>query len=269
MRLLIEHTNQIVTAVIILIFSIGCINDPLDRAEDLIAAYDFRSALAVLDQITGEEHKNDRFHRLHALTLFVEGRTDEGFAEINAVSADDPENQRAYARALFDAAFFIIREKNRVNEAIMLLDSCDSYNPDYKQQIQNLVWSRALEYFAVPGDGGFRLISFAAKSDEGILKRLRSRNRIYYNRYDEIRSVYQVQELLKVRIKLFHNNRSRFPRDYRELVDEGFTAGVAIPKGWRVELFPDAGGGYILTAEALKDNLGKVLVGTVLKVYGL
>ncbi|HHE46443.1 MAG TPA: hypothetical protein ENL08_01910 [Bacteroidetes bacterium] len=261
------HAGQVVLAASLFVFSFGCVSDPLDHAEELIAAYDFKSALAVLDQMTGAEREDMRFVRLHAVSLFVEGNIDEGFAELDSIRSDDPASQLAAARALYEAAVVIIREKNRIREAITLLDSCRTWDPDLKQKVQSLVWNRALEYFSVPGDGGYQLIQFASRLDEGIVRRLRSFNRLYYNRYNEMRGVYQALNLLKNRVELFRNNNQRLPVNYRELGQGGFTAGVAVPKGWKIELSREGKDRCILTAEARKNNLGKVLPGSILKEY--
>lgn len=198
--------------------------------------------------------------------MFVEGYIDKGFDELNYDDLPQPEQRMSDAELLLRAAKLIIREKNRYSEAIRLLDSCYAFNPDMRDEIFDVAWKRALEYLSVRGDAGYHLIEYIKSIDEEIRNRLRSHNRVFYRRYEEIRNMYHVMGLIKMRVNLFRDEFGRFPGDFAELRRERFTIGVTIPKGWRIEVIPGDGNGFLLTAEALKDNIGAVPPGTILKI---
>jgi hypothetical protein len=251
---------------ILVILLSGCTDHALDKAEQLIAAYDFKEALAVLDQIEAPPRDVERYRRLKALSLFVEGDADSGFAWLEQRAQVQPEVRQTDARILVDAARIIVREKNRCPEAIRLLDSCYSFNPDLKNEIVELAWERALEYLSLRGgNAGYQLIEFLTGIDESIGNRLRSHNRIFYRRYEEIRNLHQVLAALRTRVDMFIETYGRPPSNYAEFNRERFTLGIPLPKGWRFEIEPGAGSDCLLYGEALKDNPGGVPAGSIIE----
>ena len=241
----------------------GCGNDALNRAEKLVSAYDYKAALEVLEQIKGDAREDDRFRRLKALSLFVEGGTEQGF---DVLGTENLVKRQADALVLLNAAKVIIREKNRCAEAIRLLDSCLVFNPDMRDEIIEITWSRALEYLSVRGDAGYYLIEYLNGIDEETRGKLRSHNRIFYRRYEEIRNTYHILDLIKLRVNLFKGEFYRYPTNFEELRDKRFMIGITIPKGWHLEISSEGSERFLLTAEALKDNIGGVPPGTVLKL---
>jgi len=261
MNTLMHKSIPVLLTILFCLLSSSCTKEPLSNAENLIAAYDYRGALGVLNSTNSDD---SRFHYLRALCMFVEGKTEEGFAEISINDSIEDEIRNADARVLLKAAKVIVREKHRYIETIRLLDSCRTYDPGLKDEIINLLWNRGLEYLGVPGVGGYYLIHFASDIDMGIVKRLRSHNRIFYHRYDEINKVHQYLKAINARVKRFQKRRGRPPNSMQELIENGFTSGLVVTrKGWRIEITQDAEKGCRLEAEALKKNPGGVLVGTV------
>ena len=259
----ISHT---ITALLFFIFASGCNNDPLGEAEELIASYDFKTALNVLDRM-GETGQNDeRFHRLRALALFVEGEMESGFEEISAADSLDDAKREEDADVFLNAATVLIREKNRNGDAIELLDSCLSYNQDLQEQVIELLWKRGLEYMNVPGECGYQLFLYASEIDVKIMKRLRAHNRIFYSRYVEIDKMYLHLEQFDARVKRFKGDRGHYPHSFRELVSSGLTSGMVVTyKTWKVDIVSSEDDGYMLTATALKKNPTGIPMGTVLK----
>ena len=239
--------------------------DQLREAEDLIAVYNYRKALTVLDRLAENGYDDERFHRMRALCLFVEGRSAEGFTEIRDEDVINDNRRKTDAKMMLDAARIIIREKNRFKESITLLDSAFDRNISLKGEIIELLWERGLEYLNVPGAGGFHLMMKASEIDDQIPKRLRRHNRVFYRRYDEINSMYLHLRELRIRVERFHEKYGRYSGSMAELAQKGFISDLKHTReGWRVELRHAGETGYLLTAEALKKNPGDALQGTIL-----
>ena len=254
-----------IAAAVFCILTTGCEDDPLARADELITAYNFSAALEVLDELDEAGRGDVRFHRLRALSLLVEGRTDEGFEEIDSGCLTASDSRSDAAQILLDAAKIVVREKARYNEAIRLLDSCLAYDPDLKDEVLELSLVRGLEYLNVPGTGGYKLIQFAAGIDEKIPKQLRRRDRRLHRRYGEMDRMHKSLEAMAGAVEKYRESRNRLPHDMQELIRSGFTDRLGIfHKGWRIDYQPDTGDGFKVTAEALKNNPVEVAAGTIL-----
>ncbi len=261
-----KRISCIITALFLFIFASGCLNNPLGEAEELIEGYDFKGALEVLDRMGEKGRDDERFHRLRALALFVEGEMENGFNEISTSDSLEDDKREADAEILIKAATVLIREKKRIGDVIELLDSCLSYDINMKDQVDDLLWKRGLEYMNVPGDCGYQLFRYASEIDVKIMRRLRAHNRIFYSRYVEIDKMLIHLEQFDARVKRFKGDRGHYPHSFRELVSSGLTSGMVVTyKTWKVDVVSRGDDGYMLTATALKNNPTGIPVGTVLK----
>jgi len=255
-----------ISALFLFIFASGCLNNPLGEAEELIEGYDFKGALEVLDRMGEKGRDDERFHRLRALTLFVEGKMENGFEEIDTGDNLEGETREADAEILLKAATVLIREKKRIGDVIELLDSCFSCNLNMKERIVELLWKRGLEYMNVPGECGYQLFRYASEIDEKMMRRLRAHNRIFYSRYDEIDKMFIHLKLFDARVKRFKGDRGYYPHNFQELVSSGLTSGMVVTyKTWKVDIVSRGDDDYMLTATALKNNPTGIPMGTVLK----
>jgi len=260
----------------------SCANDPLNDVEGLIADYNFKGALNKLDELNGDYDDAARSRRLRGLALLVEGRTDEAFAELDRT---DENGLRTVgedeAKILLRAASVIIREKDRYNEAITLLDSSISYDPSIQDEALELAWIKSLEYLEVPGVGGYYLVEFLTRYDTKTPLKLQRRNEtiariykhsfrrtgnpklVYSQRYEEMKRIIGDLELIGGAIERYRRVWKRMPVDLYELKNSGQLGTVSVnQKGWRLAMINRGKGKYKVTATALKDNPGEVLIGT-------
>jgi len=241
------------------------VDDPIDRAEDLIAGDNYAAALEVLDEVAGERANDSYVHRLRAMALLVEGKHDEGFAAIRQAVETNPNNRRPYGRTLLDAAGVIIREKDRCAEAARLLDSSLALDPGLAEQALAITWQRGLEYMNSSGDSGYRLIQFAARHDQRIVARLQAKDPVLGRRYSEMRRIDGILSSLANAADRFHARTGRYPVSLDELTENDPMAGANVHReDWQFELSTDRDGRLRLTAEALQRNPHGVPAGTVL-----
>ncbi len=215
----------------------GCDDDPLERAENLIADYRFSEALDVLDELESAPVDSIHYHCLRALALFVEGRSSDGFAEIRSLHASIPEADGESARTMLKAARVVVREKSRVREAIALLDSALVGDPGLKDEVLRLAWTRGVEYLSCRGDAGYQLMQFTIERDPLALGRLRGFNPNLAERYAEMETVKRQLDGLAARIDSFRARYGRDPRSLAELVRTAGATGMDTSRaGWRFAL---------------------------------
>jgi len=247
----------------------GCNNDRFDQVKEMIAAYNFTSALDMLSNMNDSDMNEVRFHRLRALALFVEGDMEAGFLELSQVEPElenEPKSRLESGRILFEAAEVIIREKNRVNESIALLDSAITCDPGIKNEVMQLAWQRTIEYIAVPGDVGYRLLQFAVRHDPKVLGRLRGFNRSYMKRYEEMQTVeMQLYKLYDIFIN-YRNKHKRNPLSLQDMVqNKTISQRDTSRTGWhfRLESINDT---IRVVAEALPRHPADVQMSTIMHV---
>lgn len=243
------------------LFTSGCDSDPIGHAQDYIASNDYKGALEALNQVESPAGNEAHIQQLKALALFVSGQSSAGWESLD-IAYNLDKNRNETAKTLFQASEVIVREKNRIKEAIILMDSCLAYDENLKKEVIKLAWKRAVEYLEVPGPGGYYLIRFAQALDSEIRIRLRRHNRQLAVRYDEMDEVSMVLKDGVIEIEAFRQLHGRLPHDALELSSE--IGLVAIREGWNFILKTDTEGGFQLVAEAKRRNPHDILAGTVL-----
>ena len=244
-------TFRLILIVFVYIFSsfifTGCNNDPLLEVEQYTSTYDFTTALELLNSLDSEEVDSLRLYHLTALSLLVEGKLKSGFALINRTESyfkDSKYAEERYktAQVLKNAAEVLIREQDRVDEAIMVMDSALARDPALKEEISSLVWTRGIEYISIRGRAGYDLFNFMKTVEPGTIGRLRGYNKIFQKRFEDMRDVdYEIRKLVRP-MKDFKKKFKRNPKSLVELL----TVFSKIPfdmnrKGWNFYLTPKEG----------------------------
>lgn len=246
----------------------SCEHDILSQAEDMISAYDFNTALELLESLDTTEAEPVRLFQLRGFTYLVEGDFDEGFDDIlkaETLIQAPPYPRYETAQVLFNAAIVIIREKNRTGEAMRILDSVFVRDPSLEEPLKMLVWKRALEYLDVPGDAGYNLIQYYKKKDPNVVGRLSGYNRILSNRYREMEIVDRKLQSIYQASGEFKRTKKRFPYSLRELSESRLGVHIDTAQaGWvfRMEVVDDS---LLVTGEALGNKKSGILAGTVFK----
>jgi hypothetical protein len=254
-------THIIISIVVSMIFIIliGCNNSHLHQAEQHIAQGNFLKALEQLNtQPTDDVHSR----HLKALALFVVGKPNHAWRIIDQL---DPSDRSETAEILFQAATVIAREKVRYREVIQLVDSCLVFDPKLKDDALNIVWSRGIEYLDVKGDAGYWMLSFFAKHDIQMLKRLRGRVPRETKRFKDMDLAYQQLRRIDNAVVSFRNTHKRLPRTLSELlVDKRNHKSLLYLQGWYFDIRPDATKGYQVVAIAQLRHPAGVVAGTEL-----
>jgi len=247
----------------------SCEHDLLNQAEDMISAYDFDTALELLQSIDTTEVDPVRLFQLRGFTNLVENNIDSGFAEL--LKADKmiqaPPNPRyETAKTLFRAAEVIIREKDRSKDAMQILDSVLVHDPSLDEQVKRLIWKRAIEYLDVPGTVGYNLIEYHREKDKNVVGRLRGYNKYLSNRYRDMKSVdTRLQRIYQASLE-FKKMKKRYPISFRELYDSRLGVHIdTVHAGWSFRLISQ-NDSIQITAEVLRNNKENIPSGTIFRV---
>jgi len=235
----------------------------------MISAYDFNTALELLQSIDTTEVDPVKLFQLRGFTNLVEGNLDRGFEEI--LKADNmmqaPPNPRyETAKTLLNVAKVIIREKSRSKDAMRILDSVLVRDPSLDEIAKKLVWKRAVEYLDVPGVVGYNLIEYYREKDRNVVGRLRGYNKYLSNRYRELKSVdTKLQSIYQASLE-FKRFKRRYPHSLRELSESRLGVHIdTIHAGWQISMQTQKDSVHVI-AEILSNNKTEIPTGTVFKV---
>ncbi len=249
---------KLLSALVLLIagFS-GCERDPLLRVENLIADYDYAEAIELLHGLPDVPLDTLRCIHLKALVFLIERQPKRGYRQLELLPGHEDERRQTSAAILYEAAKIVIREKNRIDEAIALLDSAKSFDPGLSNNIINLLWSRAIEYLHNRGDAGYRLMRHAIESDPMILGRLRGYNRKLTDRYQEMD---RIQKRLDKWSEVL-NNQTIVQKHNLNNLAEFISRIPSLPtdtteSGWRFDLRKDEDGFQFIAEADHKNPMG-------------
>jgi len=254
---------RIVQFSLIIFFLLGCNRNTLRLAEADLAANNFAGALKTLQTADSTSAVTAR---LKALALLVEERPVEAFREIAKSRLIDSTGQHATAHIFFRAASAIVREKDRTIEVSALLDSALTLDPGLKDQVINLAWQRGMEYLAMSGDDGYRLMNYAIRHDEDALGRLRGRDMILARRFDEFSAAEQQLPLLQTAAGSFRQQNGRAPSSVEELAAAFPDNPLSGRSGWTYAFIPN-GPRIAVEARAKLGNPYGIPAGTLLKLW--
>jgi hypothetical protein len=215
----------------------GCQTDVLTQAEDMIQAYEFETAIELLDSLDISKKSEGRLRLLRAKAHLISG--DRGFAYAELKFHDDyhSNSTNASAKVLLESANIISREKERSQEVVDILDSIIIRDVGLKNEALNIAWSRGIEYIDLIGDDGLRYFAFAAKHDPKVLGRLRGFNPQYARRYDELSKVDQLVKKLSLDLNFFIKRTGHNPKSISEIIDKNkLITGNYSRKGWDISL---------------------------------
>ena len=254
-----------VSVLVLTFFIVGCINDPLDYAESLIDEYNYTEAHEVLTGLSDSEVDPSRLHSLRARALFVEGYTSLGFEDLNASVENNYLNDYDCAETMLRAADVIIREKNRVREVVVLLDSSISRDPGVKNRAVDLAWKRAVEYLLMRGIDGYILMQFVIRHDPQMKSRLRAYNINLSKRYDDISEIdRRIHGWLDV-LDDFYSSNERDPLSFNEFVTTMTPTRIdTVRDGWQFSMSTIEDTLRFIAKSRLKHPLG-IQLGTVLQ----
>ncbi len=228
----------IILPLAIIFFIAGCSNGPVEEIEKKIDSFDFAGALDLIEGLDLTWKQNRRILSIQSKSYLVEGKTEEAYKIFSILedSLNKKTSEKYFsAKILYEAANIIIREKNRVNEAIELLDSVMTRDPSLKKEVTRLAWNSALEYFQVSGDAGYELFRFGLKYDKNLLGRLRGYNQVFSNRYREIRATKEQLEMLFKSLQKYRSSRGKYPANWMELLKYNASIGAdTTRKGWSI-----------------------------------
>ena len=247
----------------------SCEYDLLNQAEDMISAYDFDTALELLQSIDTTEVDPFRLFQLRGFTNLIEGNTDSGFGDLSIADSmiQAPPNPRyETAKTLIRAATIIIREKNRSNEAMRILDSVIVCDPSLSESVNKLIWKRAIEYLGVPGTVGYDLIEYHKEKDKNVVGRLRGYNKYLSNRYREMKSVdTKLQRIYQASLE-FRKMKRRYPISFREISETRLGVDIDTTHGGWMFRMSTQKDSILITAEVLRNNKEDIPSGTIFRV---
>lgn len=244
----------------------GCDDNPLTRAEQLMAGFECREALGVLQSV-GDAAGSDDYHRLLVEALVVEGRTDSAFGLIREIIAARPQLSSILARAVLNGVRAVAREKGRIGYALALLDSAVAISPESKSAAVDIAWERGLEYLAATGDQGLHLMRWANANDPQSEGRLRAFNPPLAARYAELDAVDRALNDAASAVGRFQILHSRPPGNFAELFAAFPEAHFDTARtGWTFSLIIQ-GDSAVLRAEAIPKHPAGIPWGTILAAH--
>lgn len=242
----------------------GCNSGFNQDPEELIAACDFQAALPPIEERCRDDPKDSHWQRLKGMALLAEGREAEGWTTLQ-LDADDADGRRRAGETVLLAARYIIREQNRSEEAIRLLDSAIAWNDDLKQDALKLAWDRAIEYLGGGGDAGFWLMRFVIRQDPAAMGRMRAGYQQLTKRYDEWQAVERELTLLVNQVERYYETCGRYPVDLTELTPNSPVVPQPFRSGWTFKL-DKLPGKPAIVAEALPRNPADIPIGSLMTV---
>lgn len=214
----------------ILLLAAGCDKSVADRAEQAMSGYDFAGGLKILEEA---DSLDVTAIRLRIVGMFVEEKPAEAFRLIARHRKVNPDGEYRLAEAFFRAGSAIAREKDRAGEAAALLDSAQALDPGLGEKCVGEAWKRGLEYLAMSGDAGFRLMKWAVGKDPEALKRLRARDLNLARRYDEFVAIEeQLPQIQNSALGYLHLNGTA-PATIDALAAADPAARILPRPGWR------------------------------------
>lgn len=230
----------------------GCGKDPATKAQSFAATFEYQTALKVLNSAAADS-SDPEISEMKAVALFVEFRPQDAEREVTRFRKLSPDPAIGSAKIFFRAAQTILREKDRVSEAMMLLDSAAALDPSLRPAITAVVVQRGTEYLSMSDDSGFRLIRYAEQLDPETVTKLRARDPMVARRYEEIGALLQSLPRVQQAGTVFYSIHNRVPAGINELMgsSEGF-AGLG-RKGWGYA-FNLSDGRVTVDARPVRDN---------------